>query len=751
MHYIVYDSIIFIDEKYGNLTNDKLDGMGDFVKLKRNNKIKFSKKAKRTKAVTNKSINKKIKNKKVKKKEKVKSIKNYNKAIKERFPLKLKLTISHTLAAILPILIISLFLLNIVKSTMTEQVENNNTKLMNSINENINMKLKEIENTSMVIMSDDSLVKTVSKSKDDYENLFDMLKERDSLINEKLFSIQYSNTSIQNIIIVKKDETIECRATHGKISEGFFDSDIYKTVSEARGRAVWLSNVYDNPESIYLMRKLTRISTAHEIGVLIIEVKKSYLTEVFENLEDKTDEFIIDENGVIVYNADPERLKQQLEVYGEIESRIEEEDDAEIVTGNITIEGQMTSFVRCSNNWFYVEQISKKDFLGVIDRIKTNILLLGLVISVIAIILSSIVSFNISYPIKYIRNKMKLVEDGDLTAVSNIKGKYDMGQLSHSYNMMLQSTKNLINNNRDLTKVVSDNSNQVAEIARHSAAGSREVTIAVESVSQGAMEQARDAENAANVVKQFIDKFNETEDYFNKVVEATEDTKEISVQATDIIKELNDSTVDATELSNNFKKDILSLVDKFKEILKIIGLIDGISEQSNLLALNAAIEAARAGEAGKGFAVVADEVRKLAVQSKDAAKDISLIVGKVHTATSETAKMIEEGGNIFVRQQEAVNKTDDAFGIIVKNMDQIKNKVDQVFEMLAGFDEIQDEAITSITSIASIAQESAAAIEEVLATGEEQTSSAEQLVNMSGELAKVIEEMNNSLDEFKID
>ncbi|WP_193774452.1 methyl-accepting chemotaxis protein [Vallitalea guaymasensis] len=721
------------------------------MKLKRNNKIKFSKKAKRTKAVTNKSINKKIKNKKVKKKEKVKSIKNYNKAIKERFPLKLKLTISHTLAAILPILIISIVILGLVKDTMTSQVKSNNAKLINSINENINMKLKEIENTSMVIMSDDSLVKTVSKSKDDYENLFDMLKERDSLINEKLFSIQYSNTSIQNIIIVKKDETIECRATHGKISEGFFDSDIYKTVSEARGRAVWLSNVYDNPESIYLMRKLTRISTAHEIGVLIIEVKKSYLTEVFENVEDKTDEFIIDENGVIVYNADPERLKQQLEVYGEIESRIEEEDDSEIVTGNITIEGQMTSFVRCSNNWFYVEQISKKDFLGVIDRIKTNILLLGLVISVIAIILSSIVSFNISYPIKYIRNKMKLVEDGDLTAVSNIKGKYDMGQLSHSYNMMLQSTKNLINNNRDLTKVVSDNSNQVAEIARHSAAGSREVTIAVESVSQGAMEQARDAENAANVVKQFIDKFNETEDYFNKVVEATEDTKEISVQATDIIKELNDSTVDATELSNNFKKDILSLVDKFKEILKIIGLIDGISEQSNLLALNAAIEAARAGEAGKGFAVVADEVRKLAVQSKDAAKDISLIVGKVHTATSETAKMIEEGGNIFVRQQEAVNKTDDAFGIIVKNMDQIKNKVDQVFEMLAGFDEIQDEAITSITSIASIAQESAAAIEEVLATGEEQTSSAEQLVNMSGELAKVIEEMNNSLDEFKID
>ncbi|NVD69199.1 MCP four helix bundle domain-containing protein [Duganella sp. BJB1802] len=81
-----------------------------------------------------------------------------------------------------------------------------------------------------------------------------------------------------------------------------------------------------------------------------------------------------------------------------------------------------------------------------------------------------------------------------------------------------------------------------------------------------------------------------------------------------------------------------------RQIVDIIGVIDGISFQTNILALNAAVEAARAGEQGRGFAVVASEVRTLAHRSAAAAKEIkALIATSVATIDSGSASVQQAG------------------------------------------------------------------------------------------------------------
>lgn len=92
--------------------------------------------------------------------------------------------------------------------------------------------------------------------------------------------------------------------------------------------------------------------------------------------------------------------------------------------------------------------------------------------------------------------------------------------------------------------------------------------------------------------------------------------------------------------------DAVSNVDQLNSrvdaIGDVIGLINGISEQTNLLALNAAIEAARAGEHGRGFAVVADEVRGLSSRTHEATAEITSEVKQILSGAQDTTDKMNQ-------------------------------------------------------------------------------------------------------------
>ncbi|SFU89188.1 methyl-accepting chemotaxis protein [Pseudoduganella namucuonensis] len=161
-----------------------------------------------------------------------------------------------------------------------------------------------------------------------------------------------------------------------------------------------------------------------------------------------------------------------------------------------------------------------------------------------------------------------------------------------------------------------------------------------------------------------------------------------------------------------------SIRSSSRKIVEIIGVIDGISFQTNILALNAAVEAARAGESGRGFAVVAAEVRTLAQRSAAAAKEIKgLISASVATIDSGSACVNQAGGSM---------------GDIVASVRRVNEIIERISQASADQARGIAEVNQAVTQIDDVTQQNAALVEQAAAAAESLQDQAENLSRAVG-------------------
>ncbi|MDH5325608.1 MAG: methyl-accepting chemotaxis protein [Gammaproteobacteria bacterium] len=127
-----------------------------------------------------------------------------------------------------------------------------------------------------------------------------------------------------------------------------------------------------------------------------------------------------------------------------------------------------------------------------------------------------------------------------------------------------------------------------------------------------------------------------------KAIDETVHSTEVVVQQCQSV--VGDAVLSINELASDISRcvdELAQLKSDTDKINRVLEVISGIAEQTNLLALNAAIEAARAGEQGRGFAVVADEVRALAEQTRVSTSEVQVMIERIQSGTQRVSQTMD--------------------------------------------------------------------------------------------------------------
>lgn len=335
-----------------------------------------------------------------------------------------------------------------------------------------------------------------------------------------------------------------------------------------------------------------------------------------------------------------------------------------------------------------------------------NQALVGGLVSVIAIGIMVLLVRSVTRPLNEIRDRMKNLAsaEGDLTSELSIDTHAELIDLAGGFNQFLGRLRSMISDLKAVNARVSQQAADVNTIARETNAQTdsqhqdlETVVTAMNEMSVAAGEVAGFAGDAAENAQKAQDGIRFTKDTLDSAVNG------VSALASDM---------------DQASSAIGQVATRSDDINRIIEVIRGIAEQTNLLALNAAIEAARAGEQGRGFAVVADEVRTLASRTRESTDEISNMIDGLQSDVGGAVTVIKGGVDRATRAVEGTREADHSLATVVERIGSIVEHVTHVATAAEQQSSVSEEINRNLTRINDAANDLRALAQRVSGSGQ---------------------------------
>ena len=349
---------------------------------------------------------------------------------------------------------------------------------------------------------------------------------------------------------------------------------------------------------------------------------------------------------------------------------------------------------------------------------------------IVVVLLSIAVAAGIGYvtvraitrPLYRVNELLTVAASGDLTHRLDDSAQDEFGLLARNCNNLIDSLKSLIS-------AINVRAEQLAAASEQTSAVTAQTTHSIQD-QKSQIGQVATATTEMHSTSQLV--VQNAEDTLSQIRHAdaeAENVRQISLENKNTIEILAKDVQDAADVINKLHQDSASIGG-------ILDVIRGVADQTNLLALNAAIEAARAGEQGRGFAVVADEVRTLASRTQESTQEINAMIEVLQAGAERAVSVMNQGKDQTVA---CVAQTEKA----TQALDIISEAVHKAHDVSSQIEQSAREQNT-------VSQEISEKLETIVGIAEEPTAGAQQTSESSHEVARLAEELQQSIRQFKV-
>ncbi len=359
--------------------------------------------------------------------------------------------VSFSALMVLAMLVFMVIAMRYTSGTIYENSINYMSQIIQQVNYDIDTYIEYMENISSII----------AKSSDVPRYLFDQNQteaereaEKERILTQ-FQTIMESRDDIYNVAAVAKNGRYIINRGDDELT-GYVDIeslDWYQAAMESKsGIAVSSSHVQNAIQSSYkwvitLSRALVNNQTGEREGLFFVDLNYSAISDLCNNnsIEEKGYIFVLDAEGNIVYHP-----KQQL-MYGglkteNIDAIMECEEDSLIID-----EGGESKLYTMSKSkrtgWTVVGAAYTSELLKNNEQAQMWYLLVASILLLAVIGISSIISREITKPIRSLRDSMRKVQNGQFDTHVEVITENEIGSLGRSFNLMTSEIQALMEQN----------------------------------------------------------------------------------------------------------------------------------------------------------------------------------------------------------------------------------------------------------------------------------------------------------------